>query len=88
MMTKLFADRLAEFFLPVYEIQPGIIETPMTAPVKEKYDALIEQGVFPLKRWGKPEDIAKACYALSEGMIPYTTGQVINIDGGFHLKRL
>jgi len=88
MMTELYADRLAEFNIPVFEIQPGIIETPMTIPVKEKYDKMINEGVFPLKRWGQPEDVAKTTYTLATGNIPYSTGQVIHIDGGFHLRRL
>ena len=88
MMTKLYADRLAEYSIPVYEIQPGIIWTPMTEAVKEKYDKLIAEGLLPIKRWGKSEDIAEACYTLAEGKIPYATGQVLNIDGGFHLRRL
>jgi len=88
MMTKLYADRLSEFNIPVFEISPGIIETPMTAGVKEKYDKLIAEGITPIKRWGKPEDIAKAVTAIGSGLIPYSTGTVLNIDGGFHLHRL
>jgi NAD(P)-dependent dehydrogenase (short-subunit alcohol dehydrogenase family) len=88
MMTKLYADRLSEFKIPVFEIQPGIIKTDMTLPVKEKYDNLINQGVFPIKRWGVPDDVAKAVKAIVSGLIPYSTGDIIHIDGGFHLKRL
>ncbi len=88
MITKLFADRLAEFNITVNEIRPGIIETPMTDAVKEKYDNLIAGGLLPIARWGQPEDIAKAVYALCSGQFPYTTGQSIDVDGGFHLKRL
>jgi NAD(P)-dependent dehydrogenase (short-subunit alcohol dehydrogenase family) len=89
MMTKLFADRLSEYDINVYEISPGIIKTDMTANVKDKYDNLIfNQGVTPLKRWGFPEDVAKAVVALAKGYLPYSTGEVINVDGGFHLKRL
>ena len=88
MMTKLYADRLAEFNIPVYEIQPGIIETPMTKGVKSKYDKLIGEGLLPIKRWGNPTDIGKAAVALAEGLIPYTTGQVLHLDGGFHIRRL
>ena len=88
MMTKLFADRLAEYNIPVYEIQPGIIETPMTKGVKLKYDKLIGEGLLPIKRWGTPKDIGKATVALAEGLIPYSTGQVLNLDGGFHIRRL
>ena len=88
MMTKLFADRLAPHGINVYELRPGIIETDMTAVVKGKYDALIEGGLLPIKRMGQPEDIAKAVYALCEGYFSYTTGSVMNIDGGFTLSRL
>lgn len=88
MMTKLYADRLSEYNIPVYEISPGIIDTPMTQNVHEKYDKLINQGIIPLKRWGKPIDIAKAVLAIVKGLIPYSTGSVIEIDGGFHLHRL
>jgi 3-oxoacyl-[acyl-carrier protein] reductase len=89
MMTKLWADRLSEFGIHVYEIRPGIILTDMTESVKEKYDQLIlEEGVIPIKRWGLPQDIAKAILAIAQGMLPYSTGEVINVDGGFHLRRL
>ena len=88
MMTALFADRLAEEGILVYEVRPGVIITDMTAAVHEKYDRLIEQGAFPLRRWGRPEDVARAVVALAEGALPYSTGEVINVDGGFHLQRL
>ncbi len=88
MMTKLFADRLGEFNIPVYEISPGIIDTPMTEKVHEKYDKLIDEGLTPIKRWGNPLDIAKAVNGIVSGLIPFSTGTVINIDGGFHLHRL
>ena len=88
MMTMLYADRLAEFGIGVFEIRPGIIETDMTSVVKEKYDKLIADGVTPIKRWGQPEDIAKAVSAIAEGKLDFSTGQVINVDGGFHLRRL
>ena len=88
MMTKLYAVRLAEYGIPVYEIRPGIIKTDMTQGVAAKYDALIEGGLTPIQRWGLPEDVAKAVYMLSEGLIPFSTGEVINVDGGFHLQRL
>lgn len=88
MMTQLFAVRLAEHGIPVYEIRPGIIATDMTSKVKDKYDALIANGITPIKRWGYPEDIAKAVYALSLDLLPFSTGEVINVDGGFHLQRL
>lgn len=88
MITKLFADRLAEYGIPVNEVRPGIIETGMTEKVKEKYDTLIEGGLLPIKRWGRPEDVALAVYALCTGALPYVTGQSIDVDGGFHIKRL
>lgn len=88
MMTKLYADRLAEYGILVYEVRPGIIATDMTAGVKEKYDRLFAEGVTPIRRWGTPEDVAKAVVALAEGALPYSTGEVINVDGGFHLQRL
>lgn len=88
MMTQLFADRLAEHGIGVFEIRPGIIETDMTSGVKEKYDRLIAHGLTPIKRWGKPEDVAKAVVAIAEGYFPFSTGEVINVDGGFHIHRL
>jgi len=88
MMTKLYADRLAEYGILVYEIRPGIIYTDMTSVVKEKYDKLIEGGLLPVKRWGYPEDIAKAVAGLVLGYFPYSTGEVINVDGGYHIQRL
>ena len=88
MITKLFADRLSEFGITVNEIRPGIIETGMTEKVKAKYDDLIEGGLLPIKRWGKPEDVADAVWALCNGTMPYVTGQSIDVDGGFHIRRL
>ncbi len=89
MMTALWADRLAEYGINVYEIRPGIIETDLTAVVKDKYDRLIlEQGITPIRRWGQPEDIGKAVTAIAEGLLPFSTGEVINVDGGFHISRL
>ncbi|NIA28930.1 MAG: 3-ketoacyl-ACP reductase [Actinobacteria bacterium] len=88
MMTKLYADRLAEYDILVYEIRPGIIATDMTHVVREKYDKLIEEGLLPIKRWGKPDDIAQAVLAMALGYLSYSTGEVINVDGGFHLPRL
>lgn len=88
MVTTLFADRLAEYGIPVNEVRPGIIATDMTSKVQEKYDKLIEGGLLPIKRWGRPEDIASAVYALCDGSLPYMTGQSIDIDGGFHIRRL
>jgi 3-oxoacyl-[acyl-carrier protein] reductase len=88
MMTLLFADRLAGSAIRVYEVRPGIIETDMTAGVKEKYDQKIEAGLLPIRRWGQPADIARIVVALADGVLAYSTGEVINVDGGFHLRRL
>jgi 3-oxoacyl-[acyl-carrier protein] reductase len=88
MLTRLFAARLAEHGINVYEIRPGVIATDMTSQVKNKYDALIEQGLTPIKRWGTPEDVGKAAAALAQGFFPFSTGEVINVDGGFHIRRL
>lgn len=88
MMTRLFADRLAEYGISVYEVRPGIIATDMTSAVTEKYDRLIAEGITPIRRWGQPEDVARAVVALAEGALPFSTGEVINVDGGFHLHRL
>lgn len=88
MITKLFADRLAEYGIPVNEVRPGIIATGMTEKVKDKYDALIEGGLLPIKRWGEPEDVAAAVFALCSGALPYVTGQSLDVDGGFHIRRL
>jgi NAD(P)-dependent dehydrogenase (short-subunit alcohol dehydrogenase family) len=88
MMTKLYADRLAEYNIGVFEISPGIVETDMTSAVKDKYDKLITEGLTPIRRWGKPEDVAKAVGAIAEGRLDFSTGTVINVDGGFHLRRL
>ena len=88
MLTPLFAVRLAEHGIRVYEIRPGIIATDMTGPVKAKYDALIADGLTPLARWGTPEDVGKAVSAIVQGLLPFSTGEVINVDGGFHLRHL
>ena len=88
MMTALYADRLAEYGIGVFEIRPGIIETDMTAVVKGKYDKLIAEGLTPIKRWGQPQDVARAVGAIAQGRLDFSTGQVINVDGGFHLRRL
>ena len=88
MCTKLYADRLAEYNIGVFEISPGIIATDMTSAVKGKYDKLIAEGLTPTKRWGTPEDVAKAVGAIAQGRLDFSTGQVINVDGGFHLRRL
>src|SRR4029453_635509 len=88
MMTKLYAARLAREGIHVYEVRPGVIATDMTAGVQEKYDALISEGLTPIARWGTPEDVGRAVAALATGRFPFSTGEVINVDGGFHLRRL
>ncbi len=82
MMSKLFAARLSDEGIGVYEIQPGFIETDMTAPSKAKYDTLIEGGLTVIKRWGKPEEVARIAVTLATGLLPYTSGQVIQADAG------
>ncbi len=88
MLTPLYASRLAEYGINVYEIRPGIIATDMTGPVKAKYDELIDGGLTPIKRWGTADDVARAVVAIAQDMLPFSTGEVINVDGGFHLRRL
>ena len=87
-ITKLFADRLSSEGITVNEICPGIIATGMTEAVKEKYDALIANGLVPLGRWGQPEDIAKTVLALCDGTLGYMTGGSLILDGGMHIRRL
>lgn len=88
MLTPLYAARLAEHGIKVYEIRPGIIETDMTAPVKSKYDKLIGEGLTPIRRWGTPADVGKAVAAIARDLLPFSTGEVINVDGGFHIRTL
>ena len=88
MATQLFAVRLGEFNIPVFEVRPGIISTDMTAGVKEKYDKLIEEGLCIQKRWGEPDDVGKVVASLAKGDFMYSTGQVIMIDGGLTIPRL
>lgn len=88
MVTMLFADRLAEYRIPVNEICPGVIMTGMTEVVKAKYDKLIAEGLIPIARWGQPEDIASAIAALTNGSLGYTTGQSVMVDGGMHIRKL
>ena len=88
MAAQLWASRLAEFDIPVIEIRPGIIETDMTAGVKGKYDEMIASGVFPQKRWGQPDDVARAVSAFARGDLDYSTGVAIDVSGGFQLRRL
>jgi len=88
MATQLFAARLGEYNIPVYEVRPGIIKTDMTAGVTEKYDKLISEGLTVQKRWGEAIDVGKAVAALASGSFPYSTGQVVMVDGGLTLSRL
>lgn len=88
MVTQLFADRLAANGIPVFEVRPGIIDTDMTRTVHEKYDGLIQNGLLPIPRFGKPEDVAKMVLACCSGLLDYSAGQVLNADGGFSLRRL
>ncbi len=88
MITLLFADRLAEYGIPVFEVRPGIIKTPMTEVVSAKYDRLIAEGITPIKRWGTPEDVANCVAAAASGLLDFGTGTVLNADGGFHIRRL
>jgi len=88
MASQLWAVRLAELGIPVYEVRPGIIDTDMTATVHEKYDTLIRDGLVPERRWGTPEDVGRAVAALATGELPYATGAVLLVDGGLSLPRL
>jgi NAD(P)-dependent dehydrogenase (short-subunit alcohol dehydrogenase family) len=88
MMTSLFADRLAADNIHVFEVRPGIIRTDMTEPVAEKYDRLIAEGLLPIRRWGTPQDVARAVVGIVLGYHPYSTGSAVDVDGGFHIRRL
>ncbi|MCX7825095.1 MAG: 3-ketoacyl-ACP reductase [Verrucomicrobiae bacterium] len=88
MMVKIFAARLGEHGINVYEVCPGVIASYMTAPVKAKYDKLIAEGLTPIRRWGEPEDVGRAVVAIAQDLLPFSTGQVINVDGGFHIRTL
>lgn len=88
MATQLFAVRLGAYEIPVFEVRPGVIYTDMTAPVKEKYDRLIADGLCPQQRWGSPEDVGKVVAALANGDFGYSTGQVVMVDGGLTIPRL
>jgi len=89
MMAKLYAARLAEHGITVYEIRPGIIETEMTGAVRDRYDDLIlRRGLTPIRRWGQPDDVGRAVVAIASDLLPFSTGQVIDVDGGFHLRTL
>lgn len=88
MATQLFAVRLGEFGISVFEVRPGIISTDMTSKVKEKYDTLIENGLTVQNRWGYPDDVGLAVASLASGSFPFSTGQVIMVDGGLTIPRL
>ena len=88
MASAIFADRLSEFGINVYEVRPGVIKTDMTAPVESKYDKLIGEGLIPQRRWGLPEDVAKAVAALASGAFEYSTGVVVEVSGGMNIRRL
>ncbi|WP_417582638.1 3-ketoacyl-ACP reductase [Nitrincola sp.] len=87
MGSRLFAQRLASAGIGVYEIQPGLIETQMTAPSKPKYDVLIEQGLTSIPRWGQPEEVASVAVSMANGNLPYTVGQEIRVDGGLMMPK-
>jgi 3-oxoacyl-[acyl-carrier protein] reductase len=86
MMTDLLAQRLAEEKIGVYEIRPGVVESDMTASVREKYDKLISEGAWPIRRWGKPDDVARAVAAVALDYFPFSTGMKLDVDGGFHIR--
>jgi NAD(P)-dependent dehydrogenase (short-subunit alcohol dehydrogenase family) len=88
MVTQLFAARLAEYDIGVYEVRPGIIETDLTAGSHAHYDRLIADGLTPIRRWGTPADVGQVVAALATGAFPFSTGEVVNVDGGFHIRRL
>ncbi len=88
MLTRLFADRLGEHGINVYEIRVGIITAGPEDPAHARYDRLIQQGLTPIRRWGRPGDVGRAVAAIAEDLLPFSTGEVINVDGGFHLRRL
>ncbi|HOO26404.1 MAG TPA: SDR family oxidoreductase, partial [Clostridiales bacterium] len=88
MLTEIFAAGLAQYNIPVHEVRPGIILTEMTKNVREKYEKLIAEGLLPIERLGTPEDVANAVSLLVSGKLSYSTGQIIDVDGGFHIRRL
>ncbi|MFN4257947.1 MAG: 3-ketoacyl-ACP reductase [Gemmataceae bacterium] len=87
MLTQLFALRLAEAGIRVFEVRPGVIESDMTAAARERYDQLIAEGLSPIRRWGTPDDVGRAVVALASDVLPFSTGDVLNVDGGFHIRR-
>ena len=88
MMTLLYAARLAEYGINVYELRPGLVETDMTAAARDKYEQMIAEGLTPIPRWGTPEDVGRAVAAIAEDKFPFSTGAVFDLDGGFHIRRL
>jgi len=88
MAARIFADRLSGEGIPVFEVRPGIIRTDMTAPVHERYDAAIADGLVPQRRWGEPDDVARAVAALARGDFDYSTGLVVDVGGGLMMPRL
>jgi len=86
-VTQLFALRLAEAGIRVFEVRPGVIDTDMTAAVHDRYSQLIAEGLTPIRRWGTPADVGRAVAALVTGAIPFSTGEVVNVDGGFHIRK-
>jgi NAD(P)-dependent dehydrogenase (short-subunit alcohol dehydrogenase family) len=88
MVAQLFAVRLAAHGVHVHEVRPGVIDTDMTRPVHDSYSARIAEGLSPIRRWGTPADVGKAVAALATGAFPFTTGQILNVDGGLNLRRL
>jgi NAD(P)-dependent dehydrogenase (short-subunit alcohol dehydrogenase family) len=87
MATQLFALRLAEYGIRVFEVRPGVTATDMTAAVREQYERLIAEGLSPIRRWGTPADVGKAVVALVSDQFPFSTGDAVNVDGGFHIRR-
>jgi NAD(P)-dependent dehydrogenase (short-subunit alcohol dehydrogenase family) len=87
MLTQLWALRLADHGVRVFEVRPGVIDTDMTAAARERYTQLIAEGLTPIRRWGTPADVGRAVAALVTGALPFCTGDVVNVDGGFHLRR-
>jgi NAD(P)-dependent dehydrogenase (short-subunit alcohol dehydrogenase family) len=88
MLTRLYAARLAEHGIQVFEVRPGIVATDMTGPVRQRYDTLIRDGLTPIRRWGQPDDVGRAVLAIATDLLPFSTGAVIDVDGGFHLRTL
>jgi NAD(P)-dependent dehydrogenase (short-subunit alcohol dehydrogenase family) len=88
MMTRLFADRLGEHGIGVFEVRMGLISAGADDPAHAGYDQLIDEGLTPIRRWGRPEDVARAVAAIAEDLLSFSTGEVLHVDGGFHLRRL